>query len=323
MASKVTASVTNARPRLSVTLVDAIVESDRVIPLADVSRVAPNITTSYVNPLAVASYTIPAADIAYINLFLDADIDVTGLFKYTAESVTLNDGSVIAFAKSQSDSFFIDDFIFSDVGKSLADTITLSDILVPTLVFLRDFADTQSISDSTVLAFAKQAASSVLASENLVKDYGKSLSDTVLIAELASLTVARFLTESFSFADAKFLSSQKILTEVQSVADAAVIDISKLLTDSAIPSDVIAFNISKALSDGFAMNDSADATDGLTFSFSIGVQNVIFASDVVARSFQKPRTDSVGTADSGLLSNQNYIDPTYFAEDYVGASYTF
>jgi hypothetical protein len=323
MASKVTASVTNARPRLSVTLVDAIVESDRVIPLAEVSRVAPNITTSYVSPLAVASYTIPAADIAYINLFLDAEIDVSGLFRYIAESVTLNDGSVIAFAKSQSDSFFIDDFIFSDVGKSLADTITLSDILVPTLVFLRDFADTQSISDSTVLAFAKQAASSVLMSEVLARSFDKNSSDAVLIAELASRSVAKYLTDSVSSGDATYLNSQKLFNETQSIADAAVRDIAKLIADSVVPADAIAFDISKTLADGFAINDSAEAADGLTFTFSISVQNIIFTSDAEQKSFDKTRTDSVGIADSGLLSNQDYIDPTYFAEDYVGASYIF
>lgn len=143
------------------------------------------------------------------------------------------------------------------------------------------------------------------------------------IAELAAKSVAKFLVDSVNTGDTTFLNPQKLFNETQPIADAAVRDISKILSDSTFSADVLAFNITKSLSDGFAMNDSADATDGLTFSFSIGVANVIFVSDSAVRSLQKPIADSVSMSDSGFLLQQDYCDLTYFAEDYVGVGFVF
>jgi hypothetical protein len=251
MASKVTASVTNARPRLSVTLVDAIVEADRAIPVASTARVIPNVSASYAAPSAVASYTIPAVDIAYINLILNADIDVSGLLKFVPESVTLTDGTVIAFTKTFADAASLVDVVSLAFEKLLADSISLSDSIETILIFLREFAEIQGVNDSVVLSFAQ------------------ALSETLNITESTAISFEKFL------------------------------------------------------SDGFAMNDSAEAGDGITFSFSTSIQNIVFTSDAEQKSFQKTRTDSVNTADSGFILQQDYIDLTYFAEDYVGVGYTF
>ena len=248
---KVTASVTTARPRLSVALVDAIVEADRVIPIASAARVIPNATASYVQPSANATYVIPATDIAYISLVFVADIDVTGLFRYTAESVTLTDGTAISFTKSPSEIASTADAVYLAVEKLLADTISLADSINTTLVFLRDFSESQAIDDAIALSY------------------------------------------------------QKLLAETPNITDS------------------LAISFERTLSDGVGMNDSAEAGDGITFSFATSIQNIVFTSDADQRNFQKTRTESVSTSDSGFVLQQDYIDLTYFAEDYVGVGYTF
>lgn len=278
---------------------------------------------SVVDPFVGVSVQIPVSEIAYIYLQVVASLDSTGRFKFIADSVTLNDGSVRSFAKARADSFSLIDVAEKTLTKPFADSIVLSDLLLKTLTFIRSFADTQSISDGAIRAIAKQSTDSVLMSDSLSRVFSKSITETVAIAELASRSVAKFLVDTVSLGDDKYLSSQKNFVEVQSIADATVINIIKLLAESAIPVDTIALNISKNLTDGFAMNDSAEAADGLTFTFSIGVQNVIFVSDSDARSFQKPRTDSVSMSDSGFLLQQDYCDLTYFAEDYVGVGFSF
>ena len=135
MTGKVSASVQNAKPRLSVTLVDAVVDSDRVLAKADISKITPVITRSQVIPTAAVAYTIPAADIAYINLFLDVLVDTSGLFRYTTESVVLTDGSVISFTKSPAESISLADTFFREMSLGKSDSVSLADVLESLFVF--------------------------------------------------------------------------------------------------------------------------------------------------------------------------------------------
>ena len=323
MASKVTASITTARPRLGVVIVDPVVESGSVVPVVTAQLTQPIVTTGYVSAVATTSYVIPAPNISYISMIFSADIDVSGLFSCKIDSVTLTDGKIISFAKSQSELFVVSDGIAKLLSRPVADSISLSDITTRTLIFLRSFADTQSISDASDILFAKVAAHSVLMSDAFASVFSKSASDSVVVAELSAKTVAKYLADTFSISDSTYLATDKLFADSQSLADQVILGVDKLLSESLIPADAVAFDITKSIADGFAMNDSADATDGLTFTFSISVSNVIFVSDAEQKSFETARTDSVGAGDAGTLTNQNYIDPTYFAEDYVGASYTF
>lgn len=166
MTGKVSASVQNAKPRLSVTLVDAVVESDRVLAKADISKITPVITRSQVIPTAAVAYTIPAADIAYINLFLDVLIDTSGLYRYTTESVVLTDGSVISFTKSPTESVSLADTFFREMSLGKSDSVSLADTLQALLIFVREFEETISLSDSVLVirilsrAFADSATPS-------------------------------------------------------------------------------------------------------------------------------------------------------------------
>jgi len=176
MSGKVSASVQNAKPRLSVTLVDAVVESDRVLAKADISKITPVVTRSQVIPSAAVTYTIPAADIAYINLFLDVAIDNTGLFRYIPESVVLVDGKVIAFSKSPTDSVSFPDAQTKESSLAKADSVSLLDVLESLLIFVRLFNETTTLSDT---------------SNRLV---GKSSSDSISISDTKIFTLTKYLT---------------------------------------------------------------------------------------------------------------------------------
>jgi hypothetical protein len=251
MASKVSASVTSARPRLSVVLVDPVVTQESVLPAATVSLQKPVASASYSAPAVVTTSVIPAAGIAYINMVFSADIDMSGLFSYKIDSVSMQDGRSFSFSKAPSESFIVVDGLAKTLSKPFDESVSFGDLIETTLIFLREFTETQDVSDSVLLSFAQA------------------------------------LFETPSIVDAK------------------------------------AFSFEKYLSDGFAMNDSAEAGDGIQFSFSTSIQNIVFTSDAEQKNFQKTRTDSVGTADSGFILQQDYIDLTYFAEDYVGVGYTF
>jgi hypothetical protein len=47
------------------------------------------------------------------------------------------------------------------------------------------------------------------------------------------------------------------------------------------------------------------------------------ASESNVITLQKPFTETGNIADSGVITIQDYSDPTYFGEDYVGVGYNF
>ena len=70
------------------------------------------------------------------------------------------------------------------------------------------------------------------------------------------------------------------------------------------------------------MNDLADI-GGPVWSFSDTTANIVSMSDSSVTSNDKGVSDSVAMTDSGFAFAQNYVDPSYLAQDYVGVSSTF
>jgi len=224
MSGKVSASVQNAKPRLSVTLVDAVVESERVLAKADISKITPVITRSQVIPTAAVAYTIPAAEIAYISLFLDVEIDNTGLFRYIPESVVLVDGKVIAFSKSPTDSVSFTDSQIRETSLGKADSVTILDVFQSLLIFVRLFEETISLSDASTKSVDKAASDSIATSETLAFTFEKYLSDAFALNDLSDVNGT-----TISFSD--------FTNNVVSSSDLILLLSSKTIQDSVTSSD--------------------------------------------------------------------------------------
>jgi len=224
MSGKVSASVQNAKPRLSVTLVDAVVESERVLAKADISKITPVITRSQVIPTAAVAYTIPAAEIAYISLFLDVEIDNTGLYKYIPESVVLVDGNVISFTKSPTETISLEDSQIRDTSLGKSETVSLSDFLSTLLIFVRLFEETISLSDAARRSFNKNNADSVATSETLAFTFQKYLADSFALNDLSDVNGT-----TISFSD--------FTNNVVSSSDLILLLSSKTIQDSVTSSD--------------------------------------------------------------------------------------
>lgn len=153
----------------------------------------------------------------------------------------------------------------------------------------------------------------------------KSISDTIATTDTKFLSVGKNLSDVFELTDSlvRTLILIRSFEDTQAVEDVFLKVFEKIVYEYVTPVDVISKSFSKQFQDGFAMNDSSEATDGITFAFAHAVQNIVTVSDASIQSFTKTRTDSVSTSDSGILVQQDYVDLTYFAEDYVGVGYVF
>jgi hypothetical protein len=180
-----------------------------------------------------------------------ASMDTSGRYRYIQDIAVVADATAFSITKPFTDVIAspIDSQALS-TGKAIADSVSFTDTIVAVLIFLRDFAEMLTVSDTKALL------------------------------------------------------------------------VSPAYVESVAPTDTIALNHSKAFADGFAMNDMADA-GGPVWSFSDTTANIITMSDLSLLSNNKGASDSVSMADSGSAYAQNYVDPTYLSEDYVGVSVTF
>lgn len=201
---------------------------------------------------ATTTRVVPVAEVDYVLLAVAATMDASGRYRYLIDAFTVVDGISFSLSKSLTDSFeFTDAAPTFVVTKPFADAVSFTDLFSAMLIFLRNYSDTQSFTDSSAWSM------------------DKALADTVTFTEAKSFV----LTRSFS--------------------------------------------------DGFAMNDSFDMGDGAVFTVTKSINNVVFLSDAISQIISKTVADSVTMSDSGMGNMQNYCDITYFAEDYVGISFTF
>lgn len=201
---------------------------------------------------AATTRVVPVAEVDYVLLAVSATMDTSGRYRYLTDAFSVVDNISFSLSKNLTDSVSIEDAAPTIVvTKPFADSVSFTELFSAMLIFLRNFTDTQTFSDTSSWAV------------------DKALADTV------------------TYTDAK------------------------------------SFVLTRTFTDGFAMNDSFDMGDGAVYTFTKSINNVVFLSDSFSQIITKTVTDSVTLSDSGLGSMQNYCDITYFAEDYVGISFTF
>jgi hypothetical protein len=279
-----------------------------------------------VDPVASTSYVLPITAVEYILLKVDAELDSTNKNPYVADSVVFVDSKVIAFAKAFSESIATSDTapVF-EVEKALSDSVSIAESLSTLLIFIRNFADTLSISEALAFDLAKTFAETAVALDATAREYNKLVPDGVAMNDGADTTDGLLVVITKSFTNMAF------------VADARTTDFAKAITDAASPTDALAQLFGKALADQFSQSDlltidtsllrtdNFGVTDLLAISFTYGryLSDSATIGDNAVLSLLKALSDSASVDDSGSLISQGYCDITYFAEDYVGESRTF
>jgi hypothetical protein len=280
---------------------------------------------SYVDPLVTPAYTLPVANIAYIDLRFGAVLDSTGRFRFFPDSFSIVDSVQLLPQKALfSDTTATTTSVVFSALKVLANSISTAEVLsFDTTKALADFV---SLPDHTVMDFEKLRQDSFTTQDLLRRDVDKVLADSSTTLDKTTAETQKLLGDIADMQDAISI----LLTVLRSVDDTISVGDDSTWVFALAPrqdgvslSDVYFIAYQKHLADGFAMNDGSEAVDGSVYSFSKGISNVAFVGDVRSLIFALSRVESVSAADAGLVSAQDYCDPTYFAEDYVGVSQSF
>jgi hypothetical protein len=144
------------------------------------------------------------------------------------------------------------------------------------------------------------------ASDVLVVSFSTTRADSATNSDTFIISIESFFTDSSTAADITFqdYGPEDYFPEAYTGIVAILKTVEKSLLDSSTTSDVASINMSwnKTFTDpfGFGTNPSTD--------------DIVVIETTWTRSFE----DSATASDSGSITLLNYIDPTYFSEDYVG-----
>ena len=183
-------------------------------------------SVSAVHPIAGVQASVAAADVAYVLLTVNANLDTTGRFRYIPEIVVVSDAVALAVTKAlSSPAVSASDDILLDVAKGLADSVSLTETFLATLVFLREFADSAAVADATALSVDKPLADGVVVQESVAQVITKVLASGVA------------MNDSFEASDGLLYSFAKGISNVVFAADAATLSHSKGVSDMIAAAD--------------------------------------------------------------------------------------
>ncbi len=283
--------------------------------------------TSYL--IVATSRVIAVVDSTYTYASVAAILDNSGSFKYFSDQAVFVDSKAYNFSKSLTDSFGQQEIVAIGFSTSASDSVSFADSTRRSTA--KALADTYGASDA--LSFVSQRNLQTnevgILTDSAAKNFSKSLIHNIFFTptkDKAELSVDKTLADDFGMSDSIVLQRVYIreFDEYLTIEDGLSFSFGGedvLENINAIDSRV--FDYSKVLSDGVAMNDALGAGDGIAYTFVTSVSNVAFAADSAALSSQTIKSETLAATDSGIIVQQDYVDLTYFAEDYVGVSYTF
>jgi hypothetical protein len=192
-------------------------------------------------PVAAVSYAVPVSALSYIQLIVSTVLDQTGRYKLVQDSTVVIDAAILAFGKGLTAQVYTADSQTFAVGKALADTTTATEDLSRVVSFVRSFADTYGVTDSSVIAYIKRLYDTFTATDAITTiTFAKFLADGVAMNDAFDATDGAewaftkgvsnivFTGDSFSravdysrgFSDATYgFSETKFFDFVKSLAD--------------------------------------------------------------------------------------------------------
>lgn len=278
-----------AAKSLSKTLTDSLQMSD--------------VLTANLGTGTVATDTGSATDSAFV---------VIG--KGAVESVATIEVLNFAFTKSLSDTFALQDVAAKSLDKQFSDSVSITDVLIPSFTTGQVESDSSSFTDVVTLLFAKQPADFTAFSDNNYLDIIKSVEDSA------------FATDDFdaSADDNQVIHFEKNMIELSQVSDALArtAEYYREFEESGIATDSIEFEnvFDRGFDDLAAVGDSI----ALVTDYSRTVLELPALSDSLAILVGNSVSDTMEAIDAGILLNQGYVDNhLYFADDYIGIKRIF
>lgn len=187
--------------------------------------VDPRISVSHVTPEVAVSYAVPVTALSYIEIVFSAYMDDSGRYQYKTDAFAVVDQAALNTSKSVTgDAFSFTDDVALTTAPAYSDSVGVSDVLVPVLVFLRDFTDTLTTADSKTLLISPTYVETATPTDTIAFSHSKAFADGFAMNDLAdaggpvwsfSDTTANIITMS----DSSLLSNDKGVADSVTASD--------------------------------------------------------------------------------------------------------
>ena len=256
---------------------------------------------------ASSSVAEDAIDISFVRAFNDStsntDTQAKHFYKNFLESFTnvywTPANGTGAYTNDQADTGEYQYYVATSLG-----SVTATDsINVERILSIPDPSDTISVAEVAQISISFTRAFSDTGNQN----------DTAVIA----LNVV--YADSTSNTDSSVLSVSKVLADSKTATEASVLAVAMAETDSATVSDTDIFALNKPVSETITNSEAINS-----INTSKGITETPSAAESLANALTKPAVvDSASATDTGIGSMQDYADPSYLSEDYVGTGWNF
>ena len=279
---------------------------------------------------ADTTYVVPVAAVDYIQLGVAARLDTSGRYKFLTDIAAIVDGTAFSLSKPLSDAVTPPDAISVSALKALADGFAMNDgseaVDGATYSFTKGIQNVTFVDDATTTAALKALQDTQPVQELISKTLSRPLSDLFDLTDDETVGALKGLSDSVTMEDtlATLLLFIRDFDDTVSVDDLrATVFTPAVKAEQISVADVDTISYQKNLFDSIEEEDGADILSALQHSIAKSFGNQVFANEARSLIFTTSRVESVSAADAGLVSAQDYCDPTYFAEDYVGVSQSF
>ena len=119
--------------------------------------------------------------------------------------------------------------------------------------------------------------------------------------------------------DNKVISLSKQVTDSISIQESLARSIFKVVQDSVVVVD----QLTALLTAIESFSEQFDLTEAVALSVTRPLSDTVSVSDLFSKQFAKQSFDTISVSDFGSGVSQGYVDLSYFAQDYVGQSFTF
>ena len=189
-------------------------------------------TISFVKPYADLSYQkLEATDIKFADF----------LMVFETDTVLLSEVIGVLTAKNFNETLTITEAQFFDTTKGVADSVTVSDVFVNAVSYVRAFNESVTLNDVFVGADTFQ----------------RSNNNVATLSDVLGLSSNKPLTDSFSVAEAIAHAFSKAIADDATLSDVLTTLAAKGLSDSISFTDTQGFIHSKNLADSFTLDDAA------------------------------------------------------------------
>lgn len=190
---------------------------------------------------ATISFVKPYADLSYQKL-VATDIKFADfLMVFETDTVLLSDVIGVLTAKNFNETLTITEAQFFDTTKGVADSVTVSDVFVNAVSYVRAFNESVTLNDVFVGADTFQ----------------RSNNNVATLSDVLGLSSNKPLTDSFSVAEAIAHAFSKAIADDATLSDVLTTLAAKGLSDSISFTDTQGFIHSKNLADSFTLDDAA------------------------------------------------------------------